>query len=160
MDLGNASEKDLIKFRRETASFIYQSYNLLEVLTNRENVSLPADFGIEKAIGTKKARSKDLLKSVGLDFYTNGKPSLLSGGQQQRVTIARALMNQPKILFADEPTGDLDSVTGSQIMDIIEELHRDGVTVVLVTHDEKIAQRAQRIIHMSDGKVVEKPIKN
>jgi putative ABC transport system ATP-binding protein len=160
MDLGNASEKDLIKFRRETASFIYQSYNLLEVLTNRENVSLPADFGIEKAIGTKKARSKDLLKSVGLDFYTNGKPSLLSGGQQQRVTIARALMNQPKILFADEPTGDLDSVTGSQIIDIIEELHRDGVTVVLVTHDEKIAQRAQRIIHMSDGKVVEKPIKN
>ncbi|OLS28374.1 MAG: putative ABC transporter ATP-binding protein [Candidatus Heimdallarchaeota archaeon LC_2] len=158
LDLGNASEKQLIKFRREVAAFIYQSYNLLPILKNRENVSLPADFGIKKKIGNKKKRSKELLTSVGLEFYINSKPSLLSGGQQQRVTIARSLMNKPEILFADEPTGDLDSKTGSEIMDIIDELHKDGVTVILVTHDEKIALRAQRIIHMADGKIVDKPV--
>ncbi len=157
LDLGNASENELIRFRRETAAFIYQSYNLLPILTNRENVSLPADFGIKKDIGNKKKRSKELLSSVGLEFYTNGRPSLLSGGQQQRVTISRALMNMPDILFADEPTGDLDSETGSQIMDIIADLHKQGVTVILVTHDKRIAERAERIIHMGDGKIIAEP---
>ncbi|MCE7735612.1 MAG: ABC transporter ATP-binding protein [Candidatus Heimdallarchaeota archaeon] len=160
LNMVTAKEKELIKFRREVGAFIYQTYNLLEVLTNRENVSLPADFGIKKKIGKRKQRSKDLINSVGLEFYTKSKPSLLSGGQQQRITIARALMNNPEILFADEPTGDLDSKTGSEIMDIIDGLHEDGVTIVLVTHDETIAKRAERIIHMADGKIVSKPLEH
>lgn len=155
LDLGTAREKDLINFRKNHVSFIYQSYNLLPNLTNEENVRLPADLGTSKNIPNKKERARELLESVGLKQFIKGRPLVLSGGQQQRVTIARALMNFPDILFADEPTGDLDGTTGEQIMDIISAFHKDGVTIVMVTHDEKIAARADRIIKMFDGKVVE-----
>ncbi len=151
LDLVTATEKELTRFRRDTVSFIYQSYNLLANFTNRENVSLPADLGTRKEIGNYKKRATGLLVDVGLQDYIKGSPLRLSGGEQQRVTIARSLMNNSDILFADEPTGDLDTATGLQIMDIIESSRRDGVTIVLVTHDKKIAGRADRIIRMQDG---------
>jgi putative ABC transport system ATP-binding protein len=156
INLNAASEKELVQFRRDNVAFIYQSYNLLPILTNQENVSLPADFGTNNPIGNAKKRAGEILDSVGLERYKKTKPLLLSGGQQQRVTIARALMNKPAIIFADEPTGDLDSVTGGQVMDLIEELHKEGVTVIVVTHDETIAKRAERIIYMGDGKIIDK----
>jgi putative ABC transport system ATP-binding protein len=151
LDLIAATEKELTRFRRDTVSFIYQSYNLLPNFTNRENVQLPADLGTRKEIGDYKKRSTGLLIDVGLEDYIKGSPLRLSGGEQQRVTIARSLMNNSDILFADEPTGDLDTTTGRQIMDIIESSRRDGVTIVLVTHDKLIAERADRIIYMQDG---------
>ena len=154
LDIGSASEKELIKFRKNNVSFIYQAYNLLPILTNEENVRLPTDLGGNKKVTDKKGRSRELLTQVGLETYVKGRPLLLSGGQQQRVTIARSLMNFPDILFADEPTGDLDGKTGDQIMDIIGSFHKEGVTIVMVTHDEKVASRADRIIRMFDGKVV------
>lgn len=156
LDLIKAKEKELIKYRREKAAFIYQSYNLLPVMSNRENVSLPADLGIKKDVGNTKERADQLLVDVGLEQYVKGKPLTLSGGQQQRVTIARAFMNEPNILFCDEPTGDLDSTTGMQIIDLIENYHKAGATIVLVTHDKAVANRAERIINMEDGKIVSK----
>jgi putative ABC transport system ATP-binding protein len=155
INLNTAKESQLVQFRRDNVAFIYQSYNLLPILINRENVSLPADFGTKAKIGNKKKRAGQLLDDVGIGQYKKGKPLLLSGGQQQRVTIARALMNKANILFCDEPTGDLDSVTGDQVMEIIEGLNKEGVTIVLVTHDERVAKRADRIVLMSDGKTIE-----
>ncbi|MHA2168788.1 MAG: ABC transporter ATP-binding protein [Candidatus Kariarchaeaceae archaeon] len=155
INLNTANESQLVQFRRDNVAFIYQSYNLLPVLMNRENVSLPADFGTKANIGNKKKRAGQLLDDVGIGQFKKGKPLLLSGGQQQRVTIARALMNKANILFCDEPTGDLDSVTGDQVMDIIEDLNKEGVTIVLVTHDERVAKRAHRIVLMSDGKTID-----
>lgn len=154
LDLRTASEKILTRFRMDTVAFIYQSYNLLPVFTNRENVQLPADLGTNKDIGNRKDRADKLLTMVGLGEYIKGRPNRLSGGQQQRVTIARSLMNKPDILFADEPTGDLDSTTGAQIMDIIEEFRSDGVTIVLVTHDPKVAEKADRVVYMQDGIII------
>ncbi len=154
INLNTAKEKQLVQFRRDSVAFIYQSYNLLPILTNRENVSLPADFGTKSDIGNKKKRSEQLMYDMGIGEFTKGRPLLLSGGQQQRVTIARALMNKANILFCDEPTGDLDSKTGDQVMEIIEQANKEGITVVLVTHDERVAKCADRIIQMSDGKIV------
>ncbi|MHA2501435.1 MAG: ABC transporter ATP-binding protein [Candidatus Kariarchaeaceae archaeon] len=155
LDLSNASERQLVKFRRDTIAFIYQAYNLLPNFTNQENVQLPYDLGSKKKLGNKRKRSAELLEQVGIGEYVKGFPLRLSGGQQQRVTIARSLMNRPDILFADEPTGDLDGITGGQVMDTIEQFHKEGVTVVLVTHDKAIAARADRIINMLDGKIVD-----
>ncbi len=158
-DMGKASEKQLVKFRRNKASFIYQSYNLLPVLTSLENVRLPSEFGTDNKIGNKTRRAKDLLAKVGLENFMNTSPKNLSGGQQQRVTIARALQNMPRIVFADEPTGDLDHKTGNQIMDILTTINKElGVTLVLVTHDPAVAKMADRIIHMQDGKIIKEEI--
>ncbi len=158
-DMISVKEKKLIEFRRNVASFIYQSYNLLPVLTSLENVRLPSDFGTKNPIGNKTQRAKTLLMEVGLDQFANTSPKNLSGGQQQRVTIARALQNQPKLIFADEPTGDLDHKTGEQIMDILTQINKErGVTLVLVTHDRAVAERADRIIHMQDGKILREEI--
>lgn len=148
-----ASDYELIEFRRQVFSFVYQTYNLLPVLKNLENVSLPADLAGDTKNSERKRRAKKLLERVGLGNFLKGRPLLLSGGQQQRVTIARALMNDPKIIFADEPTGDLDRTTGNEIMDLFEEFNQEGVTIVIVTHDRLIAERADRIIHMLDGKI-------
>jgi len=155
LNLGEASEKELVKFRRDTIAFIYQSYNLLPNLTNQENVQLPADLGTKKDIGKKSNRSEQLLDEVGLKDYIKGFPLRLSGGQQQRVTIARSLMNRPDVIFADEPTGDLDTITGGQILNVLESFHSEGVTIVVVTHDQNVADRADRVLHMRDGKMID-----
>ncbi|MFX0208454.1 MAG: ABC transporter ATP-binding protein [Candidatus Hodarchaeota archaeon] len=145
------SDKQLTELRRDKMGFIFQFYNLLPILSNRENVALPADLAGK--IKSRKARALELLSAVGLRQFSSQFPNKLSGGQMQRVTVARSLMNNPAVLFADEPTGDLDSVTGEEILQLLQEFHKQGSTIVLVTHDLNIAQHAERIILMKDGQI-------
>ena len=154
-NLSEVKERDLIRMRKDTFSFIYQSYNLLPVLQNIENITLPADYGTKNVKGNRRERGRHLLQLVGLEKFEKTRPLLLSGGQQQRVTVARAFMNNPKIIFCDEPTGDLDRKTGDQVMDIVDTLHKQGTTIIVVTHDIQVANRAERIIRMTDGKIIE-----
>lgn len=147
------SEKKLAKYRQEHMGFVFQSYNLLPALTALENISLPLTFkGVPRAVREKKARA--MLKAVGLSKHANHKPSQMSGGQQQRVGIARAFIATPEILFADEPTGNLDSKTTKEVMQLITKIARDNCqTLVIVTHDMEIAAYADRIIHILDGRI-------
>lgn len=153
-DLTKLKEKDMANFRRKFMGFMFQSYNLLPSLTAVENVALPLIFdGVNKKVREK--RSKDLLIQMGLDKRLKNKPTEMSGGQQQRVSIARAMINNPKIIFADEPTGNLDSKTTDDIMGILtEKVTNQGVTLIMVTHELELAQYADRIIHMRDGEIV------
>ncbi|NLK87074.1 MAG: ABC transporter ATP-binding protein [Clostridiaceae bacterium] len=147
------SEKKLAKFRQEHLGFVFQSYNLLPMLTALENVSMPLTFkGLSKSVRDKKAR--DMLKAVGLETHIKHKPSQMSGGQQQRVGIARAFVAMPEIVFADEPTGNLDSRTTKEVMGLITEMARENnQTLVIVTHDLEIAGYADRIVHILDGNI-------
>ncbi|MFX0116059.1 MAG: ABC transporter ATP-binding protein [Candidatus Hodarchaeota archaeon] len=158
LDRQNISHMDddtLTEIRRDKMGFIFQYYNLLPVLTAGENVGLPAELGGDHPRGTQlKGRVNELMDSVQLIDFVNQIPTKLSGGQMQRVTIARSMVNYPDILFADEPTGDLDSVTGHEIMKLVTHFHRQGSSIVLVTHDPEIAQMADRIIELRDGLVV------
>lgn len=161
VSLTKMKEKDMAYFRRKHMGFIFQSYNLIPTLTAVENVALPLIFdGVEKREREKRAR--DLLIQLGLKERLKNKPTEMSGGQQQRVSIARALVNNPKIIFADEPTGNLDSKTTKEIMDILyERVKASGVTLIMVTHDLDLAHYADRVIHMVDGqitKIVEKGV--
>jgi putative ABC transport system ATP-binding protein len=132
--------------------FIFQSYALLPHFNTRENVALPADLaGFSKDL---KNRIEDLLKGVGIDKQAKQYPAQLSGGQMQRVAIARALTNKPKVLFADEPTGDLDSVTGKQVMELIRKFHEETkTTIIVITHDMEVSNYAERQIFLEDGLV-------
>ena len=147
------NEDQLAKFRREYVGFVFQSYNLLPTLTALENVSLPLVF--RKV--PKKEREKQamgLLEAVGLAERAKHKPAEMSGGQQQRVSIARAFINHPRVVFADEPTGNLDSKTTKEMMDLITRLVRENhQTLVLVTHDLELAEYAEKIVHLSDGQI-------
>ena len=146
-------ETQLAKFRQQHIGFVFQSYNLLGNLTALENVTLPLIF---KRVGVKerKERAMEMLKAVGLESRANHKPSQLSGGQQQRVSIARAFVNNPEIVFADEPTGNLDTKTTYQMMDLMMGLSgKNKQTLIIVTHDMEISDYAQRIVHLSDGKI-------
>ena len=147
------SEKKLAKFRQEHLGFVFQSYNLLPMLTALENVSMPLTFkGVPKSKREKRAR--EMLKAVGLATHEKHKPSQMSGGQQQRVGIARAFVGMPEIVFADEPTGNLDSRTTREIMELITGMAREhNQTLVIVTHDLEIAQYADRIVHILDGNI-------
>lgn len=147
------SEKKLAKFRQEHLGFVFQSYNLLPMLTALENVSMPLTFkGISRSLRDKKA--KEMLKAVGLETHLKHKPSQMSGGQQQRVGIARAFVAMPEIVFADEPTGNLDSRTTKEVMELITEIAREhNQTLVIVTHDLEIASYADRIVHILDGNI-------
>lgn len=148
------SENQLVKFRREHIGFIFQSFNLLPALSAVENVALPLTFqGMDKAKRLEKAAQ--VLDLVGLSGHKNHKPTQMSGGQQQRVAIARAIAQAPPIILADEPTGNLDSHSTGEIMQILRELHKEGRTVILITHDNDIAERADRVIRISDGRIVE-----
>ncbi len=146
-------EKRLVLFRQKYIGFVFQSYNLLPNLTAQENVGLPLAFkGISKKVRDKK--SKQMLNSVGLTTHSNRKPSQMSGGQQQRVGIARAFVGNPEIVFADEPTGNLDSKTTTEVMNLITDIARKNKqTLIIVTHDLNIARYADRIIHILDGNI-------
>ena len=153
IDVGRLGEARLARFRRERLGFIFQFFNLLPNLTVLDNVLLPAELvGTRAREATAKAR--DLLAQLGMADKENDYPGRLSGGQRQRAAIARALINRPAVILADEPTGALDSRSGDHVMDVIEELNQGGQTVLLVTHDAKVAGRyAQRIISLRDGSV-------
>lgn len=147
------NEKELVEFRRENVGFIFQSFNLIPSMTAWENVALPLLFKGTNTRQRKKAALK-ILSRLGLKNHINHKPNQLSGGQQQRVGIARALVVEPTIIFADEPTGNLDSSTSSEIMQLIQQISRENnQTLIMVTHDHSIAQYADRIFRISDGKI-------
>ncbi len=148
------NENGLAEIRKNKIGFIFQQFNLIHTLNTLENVSLPLFFaGVNRAARLKRAA--ELLTKVGLEKRMQHKPSELSGGQQQRVAIARALSNNPEIIIGDEPTGNVDSETGTAIMDLLTALNREGRTVIIVTHDIEIAAHAPRVIKMKDGKVLD-----
>lgn len=151
----NMNENELVKFRRENVGFIFQTYNLIPTMNAQENVALSLMFrGESKSTRLEKARR--MLALVGLSDRAKNTPAQLSGGQQQRVGIARALVLNPKIIFADEPTGNLDSKSGAEVIALIKQVVREQKqTVVMVTHDLTLAAEADRIIHIKDGRVVD-----
>lgn len=145
---------ELAAVRRNLIGFVFQTFNLIPTLDSLENVLIPAQNS-QGALGAAEHRAIKLLKEVGLSDRMHHKPGELSGGQRQRVAIARALINNPKIIFADEPTGNLDSATGKQIIDLMKKLNKtDGKTFVIVTHDLGLLEHATREIHLFDGKIV------
>ena len=151
-DLGALTEDQRARLRSESVGFVFQSFQLIPTLTARENVQVPLELRGEPA----HARAQQLLERVGLGDRADHYPAQLSGGEQQRVALARAFSIKPQILFADEPTGNLDAATGATIITLMEELNRElGTTLVLVTHDHDLASRARRTIRLSDGRVVE-----
>jgi len=148
----------LNRYRNKMVGFVFQFYHLLDELSVLENAILPAMvsagiIGWMSKRGDVKKRSLELLEAVGLSQRAAHKPYQLSGGERQRAAVARALVNEPKLLLADEPTGNLDSVTGNGILELLEKLNRAGQTIIMVTHDERIARRAGRIVTLADGKV-------
>jgi len=148
------SSNELAKLRNKTIGFVFQGFNLLARSTLVENVSLPLVYAEDqKELRTKIA--KNILERMGLGNYFDSKPNQISGGQQQRVAIARALVNQPRIILADEPTGNLDSKTSDEIMKIFDELNQIGNTIIIVTHENDIADHAGRQVRFLDGKIVE-----
>ena len=152
-DVGKMSRNELASVRNEMLGFIFQQYNLLPRLNLLENVEVPLVYAnISRAERHKLAR--DVLEKVGLGDKLKNLPNQLSGGQQQRVSIARALVRNPPVILADEPTGALDSHTGREVLGLLQQLHKQGHTVVLITHDNSIAVQADRIIRLEDGQVV------
>jgi putative ABC transport system ATP-binding protein len=145
---------DRARIRNREIGFIFQSFNLIGDLTVFENVELPLTYRSMGA-GERKQRVNDALEKVGMAHRSKHLPSQLSGGQQQRVAVARALVGQPAILLADEPTGNLDSRNGEQVMDLLRDLHRAGATICMVTHDPRFSRYADRTVHLFDGRVVE-----
>ena len=154
-DVSNFSEDKLAKIRGKNIGFVFQTFNLIQSLNALENVSLPLMFqGVNTYEREKKA--KELLELVGLGKRLENKPSQMSGGERQRVAIARALVNDPEIILADEPTGNWDSKTGHDILEIFKNLHKTKKkTIILVTHDDNVAKNAQRIIRFMDGRIAE-----
>ena len=152
LELNELSERELARLRRERLGFVFQSFNLLGALTAEQNVALPA-----RLAGRRLRRSavRDVLQRVGLDDRRGHRPAQLSGGQQQRVAIARALVTQPAILLADEPTGNLDTRTSIEVMEILQRLNRErGITVLLITHEHDIAEYGDRVVAFRDGRVL------
>ncbi len=152
-DLGRLGETGLARFRRDRIGFVFQFFHLLPNLTALENVLIPAQL---KSRTSAESAGRTLMSRLGIGEVADRYPSKLSGGQQQRVAVARALINQPKLLLADEPTGALDTKSGDQVMALFAELHQEGQTIVLVTHDPKLATRyAARVISMLDGRLID-----
>ena len=153
-NVSDMSDDELSDIRNREIGFIFQGFNLIPSLTAVENVELPLIYrGVDKK--ERMELSHKALEKVGLQKRKNHKPAEMSGGQQQRVAIARAIAQAPPIILADEPTGNLDSGSSQEIMQILEELHEEGRTVILITHDDGIASRAKRIIKIIDGKIVQ-----
>ena len=153
-EISGASEDELALFRRENVGFIFQSFNLIPTLSAWENTALPL-FPVRMTEAERRRRAAELLDRMELGHRLEHLPAALSGGEKQRVAIARALINNPKIVFADEPTGNLDTATGEAIMAILNRLHREaGMTLLMVTHDPELAKTADRVIRMQDGEVL------
>ena len=151
--LESLGDRELTRLRLTRLGFVFQRFHLLPVLTARENVELPmAEAGV--AAPRRRERARELLEYVGLRQREGHRATQLSGGEMQRVAIARALANRPAILLADEPTGELDAATGREILDLFRRLNRDGTTMLVVTHDERLASEAGRAVHMLDGRIV------
>jgi putative ABC transport system ATP-binding protein len=147
------ADRELTRLRLTRLGFVFQRFHLLPVLTARENVELPmAEAGVRGP--ERRARARELLAYVGLDHREDHRATQLSGGEMQRVAIARALANRPAVLLADEPTGELDAATGQEILDLFRRLNADGTTLLVVTHDERLAAQAGRVVHMLDGRIV------
>jgi len=153
-DLGRLGEDQRAQLRAEKVGFVFQSFQLIPTLTAQENVQVPLELGGTGAVEAA-TRARELLARVGLGGREHHYPAQLSGGEQQRVAIARAFANEPKILFADEPTGNLDAATGAVIVELLMQLNRElGTTLVLVTHDPALAERATTVLHLLDGAAV------
>lgn len=154
IDVSRMDDAERSRIRNQKIGFIFQAFNLIPDLNVLDNIEVPLRY---RGMGSaeRKKRAADALARVGLSARAKHYPSELSGGQQQRVAIARALAGEPRLLLADEPTGNLDSAMARSVMELLEELHRDGATIVMVTHDPQLAARAQRNVHVIDGQVVD-----
>jgi len=156
-DIDELDEFELAKVRNKEVGFVFQSFQLLPRMTAMQNVELPLIYtGLSSS--ERKKRAQSILERIGLADKMKNLPTQLSGGQQQRVAIARALVTEPTILLADEPTGALDQKTGAQVMELFEELNRDGRTIIMITHDENIARHARRVVNILDGFLTEKEV--
>ncbi len=154
IDVSHMTDDELSEIRNKKIGFIFQGFNLISSLTARGNVELPLVYrGMKRA--EREKLSAESLEMVGLEKRMNHRPSQMSGGQQQRVAIARAIAARPPIILADEPTGNLDSHSGKDVMKIIHQLHKEGRTIILITHDNGIAEEAQRVVRIQDGKIIE-----
>jgi len=153
VDVSGMSPNELASVRNKRIGFVFQSFNLLSRTTAMSNVELPLIYAGVSA-GERTRRAREALERVGLGNRLTHMPNQLSGGQQQRVAIARALVTEPSIVLADEPTGNLDSRSGVEVMSILQDLNAQGITVVLVTHDARVARHAQRVVHIADGHMV------
>ncbi|MFZ2524865.1 MAG: ABC transporter ATP-binding protein, partial [Candidatus Ferrigenium altingense] len=152
-DVAGLGKDELALLRNRTIGFVFQGFNLLPRMSLLENVALPLIYcGVERE--ERQQRAHEVLAKVGLEDKANSMPNKISGGQQQRVAIARALVNRPRLILADEPTGNLDSYTSEEIMALFEELNREGITIVLVTHEADIARHAKRQVRFHDGRIV------
>ena len=151
-DVSDLSRNELATVRNQKIGFIFQSFNLLDYCSALENVALPLVYrGVSRA--DRLARAREILEQVGLGDRVGHKPNELSGGQKQRVAVARALVSEPEVILADEPTGNLDSKSGEDVMNLFSKLSDSGKTIIVVTHDQKLAKRMRRVIEISDGKV-------
>ncbi|MDK2949066.1 MAG: putative transport system ATP-binding protein [Patescibacteria group bacterium] len=153
-DIKILSDDELAEMRSKKVGFIFQSFNLLHTLSVLENVALPLTY-TDISAEERDQKAKNLLEQVGLSHRLDYSPTKLSGGEKQRVAIARALVNNPEVIFADEPTGNLDSKSGAQVMRILQELNKKGNTIILVTHEKFTAEHAERIIKIKDGNIIE-----
>jgi putative ABC transport system ATP-binding protein len=154
LDITNMRENQLADVRSDRIGFVFQAYNLIPTLTAQENVALPAQFARQRK-AEPMPRARELLTMLGLGERLGHRPAALSGGEQQRVAIARALVNQPAVILADEPTGNLDTASGEQVLEALQRMRDEtGTTLVLVSHDANVAARTDRILHLQDGRIV------
>ena len=156
-DVADYSEARLADIRKQNIGFIFQSFNLVDELTVAENVMLPLLYQ-KVAAAEREQRVQTVLERVGIAHRADHRPQQLSGGQQQRVAVARAVVNNPKLILADEPTGNLDTVNGEEVLELLNQLNRDGTTIVMVTHDPRHADHASRVVNMLDGRVLSENI--
>ena len=152
-EVANLKEKERTKFRKGNIGFVFQSFNLIDELNVYENIELPLRY-LDIPASERKARVTEMMKRMNISHRAKHFPQQLSGGQQQRVAIARAVVSNPKLILADEPTGNLDSKNGKEVMDLLKELNQEGTTIVMVTHSQKDAAQAQRTIDLFDGQIV------